>query len=63
MTADLCPMCDGEKFVVCENCNGNGEVTASVPHAHLQGITDTCPVCKGTGEAKCPVCNGEGYVQ
>jgi len=62
MTADLCPMCGGDKFIICENCSGNGEVSARVPHAHLQGITDTCPVCKGTGEARCPTCNGEGYV-
>jgi serine/threonine protein kinase/type II secretory pathway pseudopilin PulG len=43
------PIDDSQKIIVCDTCDGGGQVT--------------CPTCSGKGRLRCPNCHGTGQIQ
>lgn len=56
---DKCPLCLGEKVLICNYCRGTGFLTMG---DILIGTGNSCVVCMGKGEKECKRCMGSGYI-
>lgn len=54
-----CPNCDGDGYLRCDLCAGNGYTIERKPIGE-KNIIITCQRCDGTGDVICPDCNGSG---
>jgi len=52
---DVCPKCDGNRRVRCDNCNGTGR------KMNIINVT-RCRKCNGSRELRCGLCRGRGLV-
>lgn len=51
MAEHVCQCCNGDKYVVCPRCGGDGKI---------QG--ETCYYCNGNKMVLCPACRGTGKI-
>lgn len=62
-----CPICEGKRFLKCEECGGTGRGEQYVADTYAGGqermMTGKCPNCRGKGEVQCSNCNGSGKLQ
>ena len=56
---DKCPVCLGEKTVICNYCHGTGFLTMG---DIIIGTGNKCTICMGKGEKECKRCMGSGYI-
>ena len=54
-----CPLCGGEKVLVCNYCRGTGFLTMG---DEIIGTGNNCTICMGKGEKECKRCMGSGYI-
>ena len=54
-----CPLCCGEKVLVCNYCRGTGFLTMG---DEIIGTGNNCTICMGKGEKECKRCMGSGYI-
>ena len=53
-----CPECDGDGYVECENCYGEGYLLTRKPLGQKNKVEECCD-CTGTGDITCPNCKVE----
>lgn len=56
-TAIRCTVCDGDKVIACDECDGYGYY-ADRSSGKLRFVN--CPDCQGKGYITCPHCDGSG---
>ncbi len=56
---EMCPNCDGDGYLRCDLCGGNGYTIERKPIGE-KNVIIACQRCDGTGDIICPDCNGSG---
>jgi len=61
--ATICPICGGNKTLVCPECKGEGKVPRNKNlNLGFDWEFKECPKCNGLRKIICPTCNGRGRI-
>ena len=61
--ATICPICGGNKTIVCRECRGEGKVPRNKNLClGFDSEYKECPSCNGLGKRICPTCDDRGRI-